>query len=67
MIPPLVSDPRGCPVRISVIGVDQPGDAAKVEGQQDGPVTGICGDGDPVAGVTVHSHTGSWDVGGWGG
>jgi len=38
----------------------------KIEGQQDGPVTALCGDGDPVARATVHSHTGSWDIGGSG-
>ena len=28
-----------------------------------GPITALCGDGDPVAGATVHSPAGSWDIG----
>jgi hypothetical protein len=31
-----------------------------------GPITGICGDGEPVAKATVHSPIGSWDIGGSG-
>ena len=38
----------------------------EIEGQQDGPVTVLCGDEDPVARATVHSPTGSWDIGGSG-
>ena len=38
----------------------------EIEGQQDGPVTVLCGDEDPVARATVHSPTGSWGLGGRG-
>ena len=35
----------------------------EVERREHGPVPGLWGDGDPVAGATVHSPTGSWDIG----
>ena len=35
----------------------------EIEGPKNGPVPGICGDGDPVARATVHSPIGSWDIG----
>jgi len=36
----------------------------EIEGLEHGTVTGICGDRDPVAGATVHSHTDHGTLGG---
>jgi len=35
----------------------------EVERRERGQVPALCGDGDPVAKATVHSPTGSWDIG----